>query len=84
MPDLGRVRRGRERARRSGSPIASRRRTGTPSTSSSFGPRCSFASLLEAPPREDERWDPVERTRFGQYALRLWHGLLFHEAVTDE
>ena len=35
-------------------------------------------------PRSDERWDPVERSRFGQYALRLWHGLLFHEAVTDE
>jgi exodeoxyribonuclease V gamma subunit len=48
-----------------------------------FGSR-SFAALLEEAPREDERWDPVERSRFGQYALRLWHGLLFHEAVTDE
>ena len=49
-----------------------------------FGPGRSFASLMEPAPREDERWDPVEQTRFGQYALRLWRGLLFHEAVTDE
>ncbi len=48
-----------------------------------FGSR-SYAALLEEDPRSDERWDPVERSRFGQYALRLWHGLLFHEAVTDE
>ena len=49
-----------------------------------YGSACSFASLLEAAPRADERWDPVERTRFGQYALRLWRGLLGHEAVSDE
>jgi exodeoxyribonuclease V gamma subunit len=48
------------------------------------GPGLPFATLMEAPPREDERWDPVERTRFGQYALRLWRGLLAHEAVTDQ
>ena len=49
-----------------------------------FGAGRSFADLLAVAPREDERWDPVEQTRFGQYALRLWRGLLFHEAVTDE
>jgi exodeoxyribonuclease V gamma subunit len=41
-----------------------------------YGPGMPYASLLEAAPRDDERWDPVERTRFGQYALRLWRGLL--------
>lgn len=48
-----------------------------------FGAK-SYAELLDEAPRADERWDPVEPTRFGQYALRLWSGLLFHEAVTDE
>ena len=41
----------------------------------------SYASLLEEQPREDERWDPVERTRFGQFALRLWRGLLAVEVL---
>jgi exodeoxyribonuclease V gamma subunit len=43
----------------------------------------SYAALLEAAPREDERWDPVERTRFGQYALRLWSGLLAVEVLGE-
>ena len=46
-----------------------------------FGAGTTFAQLLSSPPRDDERWDPVEQTRFGQYALRLWSGLLFHEVV---
>ena len=41
-----------------------------------YGTGLSYAALLEPAPRADERWDPVERTRFGQYALRLWRGLL--------
>jgi exodeoxyribonuclease V gamma subunit len=49
-----------------------------------FGGVQSFAELREAPPREDERWDPAEPTRFGQYALRLWAGLLAHETVTEQ
>ena len=50
-----------------------------------FGSALSYrGAARSATPRADERWDPVERTRFGQYALRLWRGLLVHEAVTDE
>jgi exodeoxyribonuclease V gamma subunit len=49
-----------------------------------FGAVQSFTELREALPREDERWDPVELTRFGQYALRLWAGLLAHETVTEQ
>jgi exodeoxyribonuclease V gamma subunit len=48
-----------------------------------YGSSLSYASLLEAPPRDDERWDPVERTRFGQFALRLWRGLLAVEVVGE-
>jgi exodeoxyribonuclease V gamma subunit len=48
-----------------------------------LGTGASYASLLEAEPRADERWDPVERTRFGQYALRLWSGLLAVEALGE-
>ena len=44
----------------------------------------SFADLREELPRDDERWDPVELSRFGQYALRLWGGLLAREEVTDQ
>jgi exodeoxyribonuclease V gamma subunit len=43
-----------------------------------------YAELREEPPRDDEHWDPAEPTRFGQYALRLWSGLLAREAVTDQ
>jgi exodeoxyribonuclease V gamma subunit len=48
-----------------------------------YGASFPYASLLESLPREDERWDPVERTRFGQYALRLWRGLLAVEVVGE-
>ena len=48
-----------------------------------YGASFPYASLLEAAPRSDEHWDPVERTRFGQYALRLWRGLLAVEAVGE-
>ena len=70
---------------RSGSPIASRRRTASPSTSWSSGPAFSFAVAARAtPPRDDELWMPGETTRFGQYAHRLWGGLLRVEAVDDQ
>jgi exodeoxyribonuclease V gamma subunit len=49
-----------------------------------FGGVQSFTELREALPRDDERWDPAEPTRFGQYALRLWAGLLAHETVTEQ
>jgi exodeoxyribonuclease V gamma subunit len=49
-----------------------------------WGPGLSFASLLEAPPREDELWVPGELSRFGQYAHRLWGGLQTVEAVDDQ
>ena len=39
----------------------------------------TFEELLEAPPRADERWDPREESRFGQYVRRLWRDLLAHE-----
>jgi len=48
-----------------------------------YGSGFSFASLLAAAPRPDEGWHPVERTRFGQYALRLWRGLLAVEVVGE-
>ncbi len=41
-----------------------------------FGGVRSYADLRAELPRDDERWDPVEPSRFGQYALRLWSGLL--------
>ena len=49
-----------------------------------YGQQSPFASLLAAPPAADELWEPGEQTRFGQYAKRLWSGLLAHEAVTDQ
>ena len=48
------------------------------------GPALPFAALTAAAPRGDERWDPAEPTRFGQYALRLWRGLLAHEVITEQ
>jgi exodeoxyribonuclease V gamma subunit len=39
----------------------------------------SFAELLAQRPRDDERWDPGEESRFGQLAKRLWSGLVAHE-----
>ena len=41
-----------------------------------FGTALPFADLLAPHPREDERWDVGETSRFGQYAHRLWDGLL--------
>ncbi len=37
---------------------------------------CRSRRCSSAPPRADEQWDPGETTRFGQYAKRLWGGLL--------
>jgi exodeoxyribonuclease V gamma subunit len=44
----------------------------------------SYAELLEAPPAADERWSIEETSRFGQYARRLWSGLMSVENVSDE
>jgi hypothetical protein len=39
----------------------------------------ALEELLERPPREDEHWHPLEESRLGQYARRLWDPLLAHE-----
>ena len=44
----------------------------------------AWADFRAEAPRDDERWDPAEDTRFGQYAKRLWAGLLAREAVSDQ
>jgi exodeoxyribonuclease V gamma subunit len=44
-----------------------------------FGGVLALEALLELPPREDERWHPLEDSRLGQYARRLWEPLLAHE-----
>jgi exodeoxyribonuclease V gamma subunit len=49
-----------------------------------FGGVRGFTELLAEVPRADEQWDPAQPTRFGQYALRLWSGLLAREAVTEQ
>lgn len=46
-------------------------------------PGLSFEELQAAPAHEDERWDPDEPSRFGQYARRLWSGLAGVEDVSD-
>jgi exodeoxyribonuclease V gamma subunit len=46
----------------------------------------SFAELLEAPARADERgafWDATEPRRFGRWARRLWDGLLDAEELRE-
>ena len=48
------------------------------------GPGLRFDELRAAPPRAGEDWDAAEATRFGQYARRLWGGLLAREAVSDQ
>lgn len=51
-----------------------------------FGGCRPLAALLEplaGPNEHGEGWDDEEPTRFGRYALRLWHGLLRAEAVED-
>ena len=84
LPHLGRLRGRRQRARRvgvgplpEGGPGRRARADLRPAVSRSR--RCS-----RRPPGPDELWDPGEPSRFGQYALRLWGGLLAHEAVTDQ
>lgn len=44
----------------------------------------SFDDLLAIPAQEDERWHPSESSRFGQYARRLWGGLIGVEDVNDQ
>ncbi len=48
-----------------------------------YGGQIALGELLGDPPREDERWEPTETTRFGRYARRLWAGLLANEALSD-
>jgi hypothetical protein len=38
---------------------------------------------MDAPPREDERWDLDETRRFGRWARRLWDGLLAVEELAE-
>jgi exodeoxyribonuclease V gamma subunit len=49
-----------------------------------YGAGFPYASLLEAAPGADERWDPGEPSRFGQYAKRLWGGVREHERVDNQ
>jgi exodeoxyribonuclease V gamma subunit len=49
-----------------------------------YGQQLPFAKLMAIRPRAGEVWDPDEPSRFGQYAKRLWSGLLAHEVVTDQ
>jgi exodeoxyribonuclease V gamma subunit len=44
-----------------------------------LGGRVPFSTVMDAPARADERWDPDEPRRFGQWARRLWEPLLRHE-----
>jgi exodeoxyribonuclease V gamma subunit len=44
-----------------------------------LGGRVAFDQLTVAPARADERWDPDETRRFGQWARRLWDPVLEHE-----
>jgi exodeoxyribonuclease V gamma subunit len=39
----------------------------------------ALEELLARAPRDDERWHPLEESRLGQYARRLWGPLLAHE-----
>jgi exodeoxyribonuclease V gamma subunit len=48
-----------------------------------LGRGTEFQDLLSDTPRDDERWHPDERTRFGQYAHRLWTDLLAVEDLRD-
>lgn len=47
-------------------------------------PGATFEDLLATPAHADERWEPGETTRFGQYARRLWGGLIRVEDVSDQ
>ena len=51
-----------------------------------YGDAVPLAWLLAQAPRDDERgpgWDETQETRFGRYALRLWHGLLAVEELSE-
>jgi exodeoxyribonuclease V gamma subunit len=48
-----------------------------------YGGQIALDELLGQTPGDEERWDEIETTRFGQYARRLWDGLLAREKVTD-
>jgi exodeoxyribonuclease V gamma subunit len=48
-----------------------------------LGRGVEFQDLLERGPEVEERWDPDEPTRFGQYALRAWGDLLDVEQLRD-
>jgi exodeoxyribonuclease V gamma subunit len=48
-----------------------------------LGGELTFAELLDARPRDDERWDLDETRRFGRWARRLWDGLLAVEEIDE-
>ena len=46
----------------------------------------TVAELFEQRPRDDEQgdgWDPLDPSRAGRYARRLWDGLLAREELID-
>jgi exodeoxyribonuclease V gamma subunit len=47
------------------------------------GDALPLARLMAEPPRDDERWEETEATRFGRYAMRLWRRLLAVEELSD-
>jgi exodeoxyribonuclease V gamma subunit len=47
------------------------------------GEAIPLARLLAEAPRDDERWEEAEATRFGRHAMRLWRGLLSIEELSD-
>jgi exodeoxyribonuclease V gamma subunit len=48
-----------------------------------YGDAVPLARLMAAAPRDDESWEASEETRFGRYAMRLWHALLAVEEVGE-
>jgi exodeoxyribonuclease V gamma subunit len=48
-----------------------------------YGGVLDLSDLGRQPPRPDEAWSAGETSRFGQYARRLWDGLLALEIVSD-
>jgi exodeoxyribonuclease V gamma subunit len=49
-----------------------------------YGEAIPLSRLGAEAPRDDERWHEAESTRFGQYARRLWGGLLAREELSDQ
>jgi exodeoxyribonuclease V gamma subunit len=47
------------------------------------GDALPLSRLMAEPPRDDERWEETEATRFGRHAMRLWRGLLAMEELSD-